>query len=61
MTDKLGNVVKLHERSTVTFSPVLSALIEAEMERQFRKLGRSETVEEIAKYAVRRYCEAMAR
>jgi hypothetical protein len=40
---------------------VLSALIEAEMERQFRKLGRSETVEEIAKYAVRRYCEAMAR
>jgi pyruvate/2-oxoglutarate dehydrogenase complex dihydrolipoamide dehydrogenase (E3) component len=54
------NVVKLHDRITVTFSPSMSKLIKAEMARQIRKHGRSETVEEIVASAVRWHCEAMA-
>jgi hypothetical protein len=55
-----ANVVQLHDRITVTFSPALSKLIRAEMERQIRKHGSSETEGEIVASAVRWHCEAMA-
>jgi hypothetical protein len=55
-----ANVVQLQDRITVTFSPALSKLIKAEMARQIRKHGRSETAEEIVASAVRWHCEAMA-
>jgi hypothetical protein len=64
MTDKPDNVVELHERITVTvtFSPEVSKLIRAEIQRQRREWPhrRTQTPEEIAKEGARFVCEALA-
>ena len=62
MTDKSSNVVDLHDRITVTFSPAVSRLIKAEIERQRRTRApeRVQTAQEIAEEHVRDYCETMA-
>jgi cold shock protein len=57
---KNDNVVQLHDYITVTFSPKVSKLIRAEMERQVREGWRQDTIEEIVEYAVTFHCKAMA-
>ena len=58
MADKTDNV-QLHERITVTFSPKVSNLIRAEMERQIREGWHRKTAQEIAEEAVTFHCEAL--
>jgi ribosomal 50S subunit-recycling heat shock protein len=62
MTDKPSNVIELHDRITVTFSPAVTRLIKAEIERQHRTRApeRVQTALEIAEEHVRDYCETMA-
>ena len=60
MTDK-ASVVKLHDRITVTFSPGITKLLKAEIERQ-RKVyapDRVQTPDELAEMCVRFHCESM--
>jgi len=56
------NVVKLHERVTVTFSAEVSKMIRAEVERQRRECSWREpqTAEEIAEEQVKELCDAMS-
>jgi hypothetical protein len=61
VTDKPSNVVELHDRITVTLSPVVTKLIKAEIERQRRERPhRIQTPDELADECVRFHCEAMA-
>jgi hypothetical protein len=60
MTDDSDNVVQLHDCVTVTFSPAVSKLIRAEMERQIREGWRRQTAEEVVEDAVTFHCEALA-
>ena len=50
----MAEIIELHDRITVTFSPEISRLIRAEMKRS------GETAEEIASDATKFACEAMA-
>jgi hypothetical protein len=60
-TKQSDNIVQLHDRITVTFSPEVSKLIRIEIERQRRERpDRIQMPEEIAEECVQFHCEAMA-
>ena len=50
----MADIIELHDRISVTFSPEISKLIRAEMKRSGR------TAEEIASEGTKFVCEAMA-
>ena len=57
------NVIELHDRITVTFSPEISKLIRAELEwqrREYPSLKVPETAEEFVSEQVKFWFEAMA-
>jgi len=58
----MADIIELHDRITVTFSPEISKLIREEIERQRREYPhrKPETAEEIASDATKMACEAMA-
>jgi hypothetical protein len=62
MTDKLDNIVDLHERITVTvtFSPEATKLIKAEMEWWLKEYGIAKTAEELVEEATCQNCGAFA-
>ena len=58
----MADIIDLHDRITVTFSPEISKLIREEIERKRREYPhlKLETAEEFVSEHVKFWCEAMA-